>query len=291
MSIVSSEPVTNWQYQYEQAHYAISDLQPRMVSCEVGLGEVSSRQVKFVQFPNIAVAHCCSTRVGGTSSGPYAGLNIGQTTSDVPKRVHNNRLLLAKSVGVPLVSILTMVHGNHVVVVDKLPKSLRVGDACITMTPGIPMMITTADCVPVLYYDPDTGAVGLAHAGWRGTVAGVASATALAMREHFGSNLANLQVAIGPSIGPCCFEVGIDTAEQFENTYPGQELVKTCGNRTVVDLWRANWLELVGAGVNPQHICVSRLCTACHSELFFSYRRDKQVTGRMAAVIGISPGL
>lgn len=242
---------------------------------------------RYLHFPNLQVPHGFSTRVGGVSEGPYRSLNIGQTTKDAPSRVHENRQRLAREVGVPLVRTLSMVHGNHVVRVDRNPPVVREGDACITDRPGVPMMITTADCVPIFFHDPVRGAVGLAHAGWRGTVAGIAAETVAAMAREYGSQAGDLQVAVGPAIGPCCFEVDDDVAEPFRQRFPGKDLVATRVNKFTVDLWRANLRVLLEAGVAEERIRISRVCTSCREDLFFSYRRDRTVTGRMAALIAL----
>jgi len=246
---------------------------------------LKGEKARYLTFPNLVVPHGFSTRLGGVSQGPYQGLNIGQTTCDAPRRVHENRLRLERELGFPLVRILNMVHGAHVVRVDSQRPSRRTGDACITDRPGVAMMITTADCVPILFHDPVQRVVGLAHAGWRGTVQGVAQATVRAMAAEFGSCAADLQVAIGPAIGPCCFEVHEDVADPFLRRFPGKELVRGQGNRFNVDLWRANLEILLDAGVPEAQICISRVCTSCREDLFYSYRRDQKVTGRMAAGI------
>ena len=250
-------------------------------------GEPGADQVRFLAFPNLAVPHGFSTRLGGVSQGPYRGLNIGQTSADVPRRVHENRERLSRALGLPLVRILNMVHGTHVVRVDSAPATARTGDACITDRPGQAMMITTADCVPLFFHDPVREAVGLAHAGWRGTVAGMAEATVEALAREFGSRPGDLQVAVGPALGPCCFEVEADVAEAFRERFEGQDLVSERGNKFAVDLWQANLSCLLAAGVPEGQICVARLCTSCREDLFFSFRRDRKVTGRMAAVIAL----
>lgn len=246
---------------------------------------LKGEQARYLAFPNLDVPHGFSTRLGGVSQGPYQGLNIGQTTTDAPRRVHENRVRLERELGFPLVRILNMVHGAHVVRVDVLRPPVRTGDACITDRPGVPMMITTADCVPILFHDPVRGVVGLAHAGWRGTVEGVAGATVDAMSQEYGCQAASLQVVIGPAIGPCCFEVDQDVAEPFRRRFPGKELVQPRGNKFNVDLWRANLEILLEVGVPETQVFLSRICTSCRGDLFYSYRRDQKVTGRMAAAI------
>ena len=243
--------------------------------------------VKFLTFPNLELPHSCSTRVGGVSKGAYEGLNIGQSTKDAPSYVHENRLRLGAASGIPIVSLLSMTHGTKIVRIDENPRTLRDGDGCITNTVGQPLMITTADCVPLIFFDPVKRAVAITHAGWRGTAARIGAHTVEAFKKLYGTNPADLQVGIGPSIGPCCFKVGREVADVFANNFPEQDLLgfqrKDNKEEVYVDLWRANQAALIESGVKLENICFSRICSACHRDLFFSYRRDQQVTGRMAA--------
>lgn len=249
--------------------------------------------LNYITFPNIAAPHAVSTRRGGVSGGSYQGLNIGFTTEDNPDDVEENRRRFAAASGVPLAAVLTMVHGIEVVRVDGPINSLTLGDACITDKARQPMMITTADCVPVILYDPENKAVGLAHAGWRGTVERIAKVTVESMAAQFGSDPQKLQVGIGPSIAPCCFEVGQDVAQQFCESFANSPYGKDITlferkNGTVsrhVDLWLANLVALREAGVKAENICLSNVCSVCQESLCFSYRRDKRVTGRMASAV------
>ncbi|MGM9999362.1 MAG: peptidoglycan editing factor PgeF [Candidatus Bruticola sp.] len=250
----------------------------------------------YLTFPNIAIPHAVSTRQGGVSSGAYSGLNIGFTTEDNPEDVEENRRRFYYASGVPLAAVLAMVHGIEVVKVDGPVNSLTLGDACITDKIGQPMMITTADCVPVILYDPVNKAVGVAHAGWRGTVERIASVTVESMTRQFGSRPEDIQAGIGPSIGPCCFEVGQDVAQQFANSFAGSpygEDINLFGRKNGdigcrVDLWLANLAALHEAGVKAENICLSNVCSVCQDSLCFSYRRDKRVTGRMASAVVLS---
>lgn len=242
--------------------------------------------VQYVTFPNISVRHACSTRVGGVSSGAYCGLNIGQTTQDAPSAVHENRLRLQAATGLPVRQMLNMVHGRRVVKFAASPKSLRVGDACITDVPGVPLTITTADCVPIIFHDPQHKAIGLAHAGWRGTADKIAQYTLQAMHEHYGTSPQYVQVAVGPSIGPCCFQVGQDVVEHFKKAFPGQELTKIDQNSNkYINLWLANLLTLLEVGVPARNVCFCGLCSCCRRDLFYSYRCDLRVTGRLATLV------
>ncbi|MDO5296051.1 MAG: peptidoglycan editing factor PgeF [bacterium] len=275
-----------------------------LVSAEL-IGRVLGREterftVQYISFSNIPIPHGCSTRIGGVSSGAYESLNIGQSTADAPSYVHENRRRLGMAVGVMPVSLLDMNHGTRVVRFDQLPRGLHKGDACITNVPGLPLMITTADCVPLIMYDTVHKAVGLTHAGWRGTVAKISQYTLQAMHDNYGTDPADVQAAVGPSIGPCCFEVGPEVAEQFREAFPQQksliiehlmlksqqELLQKKENilKLYINLWRANLLTLLEAGIPAGNIRFSGLCTMCNRGLFYSYRRDQRVTGRIATL-------
>lgn len=253
--------------------------------------------LKFVSFPHLPVPHGCSTRLGGVSKGPLASLNLGYTAGDKPERVDQNRRLFQEALGVAHMPwTLSMNHGTEVALIDHdngFPRSggeRSVGDACITESPGVTLSITTADCVPLLFYDPARPAVGLAHAGWRGTVAGIAGKTVNAMRQRFGSKPEELQVAVGPAIGPERFLVHQDVAQPFRERFPGMDLLRAAGERWSVDLWEANRHILLEHGVLETHLKVCRLCTSTREDLFFSYRRDQGETGRLATAISLHGG-
>jgi YfiH family protein len=150
------------------------------------------------------------------------------------------------------------------------------GDALLENTPGAVVAIQTADCLPILLVDERQRAVAAVHAGWRGTVAGIAQRAVEAMRGQFGSKPMDLHAAIGPGIGPCCYEVGPEVAAQFGQ--PG---------RAHVDLGQANRRQLMDAGVTPERIYASNLCTMCRSEEFESFRRDQEAAGRLYSFAGI----
>jgi YfiH family protein len=176
------------------------------------------------------------------------------------KQVHSDRVLLAESPGV---------QGE--------------GDALITNRPGIHLVIRTADCLPILIADPRNRAVAAVHAGWRGVVAEIACKTVRAMCQQFDTRPQDLVVAIGPGIGPCCFEVGPEVAIQFAPFFPERDL----SGRTKVDLSETTCRQLGRNGVTLGQISTSNLCTCCNPDLFESYRRDREKAGRMLAVIGL----
>ena len=178
------------------------------------------------------------------------------------------------------------VHGNQVCHLDTLEK-LTVkpeSDIIVTHLLEIPLTIKTADCVPLLFFDPHTSVIATAHAGWRGTAAGVARKTVETLIQHYRSNPSHLLVAMGPAIDPCCYEVdqkvydGIAEKEAFFKTKPGH---------WKVNLKKANQLQLIAIGVNPKNIWISDLCTCCREELFFSYRREGDKAGRQRSYIAL----
>jgi YfiH family protein len=148
-------------------------------------------------------------------------------------------------------------------------------------------MLRFADCVPILFYDPVRGAVGLAHAGWRGTVACIARATVRRMVEAFGCRPADIRAGIGASIGPCCYEVGDEVVEAARAAFPNARhlLRRQDGGRWHFDLWAANCHQLALEGV--KEIEVSGFCTACRTNEWFSHRAEEGRTGRLGAVIGL----
>jgi YfiH family protein len=150
------------------------------------------------------------------------------------------------------------------------------GDALLENTPGSVVAVKTADCLPILLVDERHRAVAAVHAGWRGTVAGIVQRAVEAMREQFGSLPREIHAAIGPGIGPCCYEVGPEVAAQF-----GRQ------GRAHVDLAEANRRQLIEAGVTPERIYASNLCTMCRSGEFHSFRRDKEAAGRLYSFAGI----
>lgn len=214
-----------------------------------------------------------STRVGGVSDGPFASLNLGRMTADEPERVdENRRRVLAEVGGAP--DRLTLNRQVHSATVRRARAGERghPGDGLWTAERAVPLMALTADCLPIALARTNGGApaVAVLHAGWRGLLDGIAARGVAAV----GGDLA---AAIGPAIGPCCYEVGPEVAEPFRARF-GSRVV---AGRTL-DLWRAAELALREAGVRT----VERLdlCTACHPELFFSHRRDAGLTGRQGVV-------
>jgi len=244
-----------------------------------------------------------STRHGGVSAGSLGSLNLSYAIGDDPERVRENRRRFAGAIGVEPSAVVcaAQVHGNRVASVDE--NSAGAGfddretavpdvDGLVTDRPGLALWLGFADCVPILAYDPARPAVGIAHAGWRGTLAGVATELVSTMVRRFGTQPADLRVAIGPSIGPCCYTVGSDLVATFDRGCDASEDLFSIGadGRQRLDLWEANRRLLLRAGVAAERISSTDLCTACRASEFFSHRAQNGRAGRIAAVIALRNG-
>jgi hypothetical protein len=253
---------------------------------------------------HLGVTNVTTTRHTGVSAAPYDTLNLGRRTDDDPVNVDANRarLGLLTSQAPDVLTFGGQVHGDRVAVVGggDAGRRFEATDALVTDVPETPIVILVADCVAVSLYDPIKKAVGLAHAGWRGTASGIASKTVSAMMDAFGSDPTDLIAVIGPSIGPCCYEVGPEAIDRF---YAEQPLVAdhvltpvdfaSAGSfergvnegRMMLDLWRANVLQLVTAGVFEANVDVAGVCTSCTTHEFFSHRAEGGRTGRAGALM------
>lgn len=179
------------------------------------------------------------------------------------------------------------VHGDRVVVAREPSAPRQEGDAVLSALPGLAGSVITADCVPILLGDPRSGAVVAVHAGWRGTLARVGARAVEALAREAGAQPGDLLAAIGPAIGPCCYEVSPDLARVFRDDL-GARVAEPRGGASRVDLWLANELVLRAAGVSQERIEVLGRCTACEPEVFFSHRRDRGRTGRQVGFIAPS---
>ena len=254
---------------------------------------------KFSSFEETGkVVHAFSARFGGISQGDYDSLNLAMHVGDVQNDVFENRLRLAAALDVDIEKICTaeQIHGENIYRVKssdagrgihEYSSAIPETDALITNEPHLPLMMCFADCVPIMFLDADNGAIGVAHGGWKGTVKHIAEKTLLKMREEFGTDPARCLAAIGPSIGPCCFLVGDDVAGQFRRAFPGHEkdIIFDHSDGVHIDLWAANRLQLVDVGMQENNIECADVCTSCNSEVYYSYRQNGGITGRLAAII------
>jgi len=233
--------------------------------------------------------HAVLTRVGGVSQRPYATLNLGHTVGDEPRSVQENhrRALLPLGIRPDQVVSPWQIHGTRVQIVGKehLGTFRPETDALLTVTPGVPLLMRFGDCTPIVLCDPVRRVVGMAHAGWRGVVAGIVGATVRTMTERLGCNLDHIWAGVGPTIGPCCYEVGLDVATEIQDACPAQSrVIRRVNGRIHADLPSAVEAQLRDAGI--RRIEQAGLCTSCRVEEFFSHRAEDGKTGRFGIVIG-----
>ncbi|MPM35945.1 Polyphenol oxidase [bioreactor metagenome] len=208
--------------------------------------------------------------------------------------------LFCSAVGVQFDKVVTaeQTHGDNIAVVSHTDigkghalydQSIKATDALITNIPKIPLMLFYADCVPVLIADPVRNVIAVSHAGWKGTVAKIAQKTVLKMASQFQTNPSDCLVGIGPSIGSCCYEVDQTVVNiLMQNFKLWEHLVKqTSKTHWKLDLWLANKIQLEEVGVRSSNITISGLCTSCNTELFYSHRAERGMTGRLGAIISL----
>jgi YfiH family protein len=228
-----------------------------------------------------------SIRHGGISLEPYHSLNLGGGVGDECANVLANKRILFEQVGLELSNLVycRQIHSADVICVDRFASSSQThiaeADAMITTRFNLALGVFTADCIPVFILDPVTPAIGIAHAGWRGTLAGIADKTINAMQHHFGTSPSDCIVHLGPSIQRCCYIVSEELADQFERAFGAS--VRS-GSRAL-SLQDANVRQLTQLGVSPHTISVSPFCTACRTDLFYSHRAEEGKTGRMLSFI------
>ncbi|MBS5191104.1 MAG: peptidoglycan editing factor PgeF [Lachnospiraceae bacterium] len=244
------------------------------------------------------VRHCFTTRYGGVSEGMFSKLNLSFTRGDVKESVEENYRRIAEAMGVPYEKIVCsdQTHTTNVRVVTEAdagtgiirPKDYTDVDGLITNVPEITLATFYADCVPLYFVDPVHHAIGLSHSGWRGTVARMGKCTLEAMRREYGTKAADVYCAIGPSICQDCYEVSEDVAVQFEEAFSGHEseiLLNKGNGKYQLDLWKANEIVLLEAGVKPEHLAVTDVCTCCNPELLFSHRASHGKRGNLGAFL------
>lgn len=254
---------------------------------------VSKGTLEYLVADGIGAPHCFTTRLGGVSSGEFSSLNIGWNRGDTAENVTKNYYILADALGFdPAKLVLT--RQTHSDIIRQVTAADARGfdnrnypecDALITDQPGTALCIFTADCTPVLLWDPVTGAVGAAHAGWRGTAAKIAEKTARAMIDAYGCRPENICAAIGPNIGQCCFETDADVPQALEKAYGAavKDYIVQKGEKYYVNLKEINALALKEVGVRS--IDISTECTACRCNRFWSHRVTGGIRGSQGAII------
>jgi hypothetical protein len=262
----------------------------------ISLLQHETNGIRTYQFETLAgqpLVHAVFTRLGGVSQGHFATLNVGGSVGDDEQAVAENhqRIYAALGLGAGQVVTTRQVHGNRVAIVDGRQAGTVVPntDGLATATPGLGLLLRFADCQPILLYDPEHHALGLAHAGWRGVAQGIARRAVEAMQEAFGSQPAALLAGLGPAIGPCCYTVGHEVAAAMGYVLPDWKAAMELQGEDHwrLDLSAANAQLLAAAGVT--HIEQAGICTACRNDEFFSHRADGGRTGRFAVVACLQP--
>jgi len=244
------------------------------------------------------VVHGFTTRTGGVSSEPYTSLNTAFHVGDELENVRANRLNACEALDISPGGLVAgrQVHGQNVAIVDQqdmgkgalsYADALPDTDALVTGTRGLPLSSYYADCVPIFLLDPVHKIAALAHAGWKGTVLKIGQKTVNKMVQDFGTDPANCMAGIGPSIGPCCYEVDDRVIGPLRQEFHGSPdfYEVSLPGRWRLNLWEANRWTLLEAGLLPGNIETAAICTCCHPEAFFSYRAQNGTTGRMAALL------
>lgn len=262
------------------------------------------RGVEYLTFPFLErfpfAVHAFSTRVGGVSRGEFSSMNLCFGRGDPDENVRENYRRFCAAAGFDAASLVLSAQ-DHRTFVRRVGKNDRgVGiwkprdresvDGLITNEPGVTLVTGYADCVPLYFVDARKRACGLSHAGWRGTAAGMGAATVRAMEREFGSRPEDLFILIGPSIGPCCFEVDSPVRDAFAALKvpdPSSLFTDDGNGKYHVDLWEANRRVLISAGVPEENIRISGLCTKCNGNLLFSHRASGEKRGGLAAFLAL----
>ena len=244
------------------------------------------------------VEHCFTTRLGGVSEGVCSSLNLSFSRGDNPEAVMENYRRVAETFGKTVDDFVCtdQTHTTTVLQVGKEECGYGVTkerpytdvDGLITNEPGVILSTFYADCVPLYFVDPVHKAIGLSHSGWRGTVGRMGKKTLEAMAEAYGTMPEDVYAAVGPSICQECYEISEDVAEHFYQEFEGHgdEILINKGNgKYQLDLWKTNEIVLLDAGIKPEHLAVTNVCTCCNSEVLFSHRASQGKRGNLAAFL------
>ncbi|MBO8433747.1 MAG: peptidoglycan editing factor PgeF [Tyzzerella sp.] len=258
--------------------------------------------LKYIQFDNISktglVRHYFSTRCGGVSEDEFCSMNLSFTRGDKRENVIENFKIMEKATGIDynntVMSCQTHTTNVKVVTKDDVGKGvtrdndLYDTDALVTNEKGVAITTFSADCVPLFFLDTENKVIALAHAGWRGTVNGIATETVKTMVEKFNTNPKNIVSAIGPSIGKCCFQVDMPVVSEFmKKIEDAQRFIEkdSCEGKFKIDLWGVNAFLMEKCGIPKENIEITNLCTMCNPELFYSHRVMGNKRGSMVAVM------
>lgn len=264
----------------------------------------SKDELIYISFPALDkidfILHGFSTRKGGVSKGIYESMNLATGRDDDYENVVANFNLFCDAIGIDYKDLVFsyQTHDTNIRIVDENDKGKGIirqrdysnVDGLVTNIPNVPLLTSYADCVPLFFVDPVQKAIGLAHSGWKGTVKKIGGKMIDAFTLNYNSDPKDIIVCIGPSIGPCCFEVSEDVYINFKkmDLDISMYIKEKAKNKYDIDLWSINKDILIESGVNEGNITVTDLCTKCNPDLFFSHRATKGQRGALAAVMQIS---
>jgi polyphenol oxidase len=258
--------------------------------------------IEYIEFKNLLkykkfMTHCFSTRLGGVSAGECGSMNFGFNKKDTRENVLENYKRISEALGFDFRNMVfsNQVHDNKVRVVDQndrgkgiVKESDIIGyDGLVTNHKEVTLVTFYADCVPVFFIDPVKKVIATSHSGWKGTVTEIAKETVETMVNEFHSRVEDIEVAIGPSIGSCCFEVGEEVYSKFIRHLPWSEAFceNTSSGKWHIHLQNIIKSSLVHAGLEENHICISGICTKCNKDVFFSHRGDDGKTGSLISIM------
>ncbi len=253
--------------------------------------------VDLYRFGLLAEAHGCMHAVTMKQGDAPYSLSLALHTGEEASRIVQNRKQIAQRLGAKGdldFVVAKQTHSDNIHIVtrkrtigwEEHASAIANCDALITDQKGVMLGVLTADCVPVLLYDPLQKVAAAVHAGWKGTKAQIVSKTVKRMQEHFGCDPENILAGVAPAIGRCCYEVGEDVAQHF---FGYRDALEQRGEKYMLDLPHINQKQLMKAGLQEEHIQMSGICTACDTEQFFSYRKEQGCSGRFMSLVGISP--
>ena len=263
--------------------------------------------IPFITFPVLEripfIKHAFSTRLGGVSTGIYSSMNLNDDRGDDPEAVRENFNLVARALDTECSRMVLsdQTHTSNVRVVTEKDagkglvkeQDYRDVDGMITNVPGLMLVTSHADCVPLFFVDPVHRAIGMTHSGWKGTWKRIGRVTVEKMRESYGSDPKDIIAVIGPSICQDCYEVGEDLLSAFREEFTEQQCQAVFRpgkpGKYQLDLWQANRIILEEAGLTPKHITISGLCTSCRSDLLWSHRKTKGQRGGLCAFLELIP--
>ena len=259
----------------------------------------------FLEYPLLKgsgfIKHGFSTRLGGHSKGYLYSLNLGFSNEDDYNTVLNNYKSIGNSIGISIEDMVlsAQTHTSNIVVVNEShkgngitkPQKMKDVDGLVTNVKNVCLVTSYADCVPLYFVDPINKAIGLSHSGWRGTVKRIGQKTIGIMKDKYGTNSEDLLVGIGPSICIDCYEVSQDVVDKFHDIFDNKDLDeiyhKKENDKYQLDLWKANELILLEAGVKADNIAVTNLCTKCNSDILYSHREAGDKRGNLCAFLMI----